>query len=92
MSVHLLKRELWIPRKREDVFEFFADAVNLERITPPWLHFKILSPQPIAMRRGAKIEYRLKIRGVPAHWVTEITAWDPPRLFTDEQLSGPYKS
>jgi len=90
MSVYILERTQVIPRPLEAVFPFFADAQNLESITPPWLHFRILTPLPIKMTEGARIEYRIRWRGVPWHWLTEITAWEPPHRFVDEQLRGPY--
>jgi ligand-binding SRPBCC domain-containing protein len=83
--------ELWLARPLEEVFAFFADPGNLEAITPPWLKFEILTPRPIVMRPGALIDYRLKVRRVPLRWRTEITAWEPPHLFVDEQLRGPYR-
>ncbi|MEO8096920.1 MAG: SRPBCC family protein [Acidobacteriota bacterium] len=92
MSVHFLRRELWIPRPRAEVFEFFSQARNLERITPPLVGFHVLTPEPIQMKPGALIEYRLKIRGIPARWITEITGWNPPFEFTDVQRKGPYKT
>lgn len=82
---------LWLPRSRPEVFEFFSDAFNLERITPPWLKFQVVTAPPIRMQEGAEIEYRLKIRGIPTRWRSRITAWDPPRRFVDEQLHGPYR-
>jgi len=83
--------ELVVPRPREQVFEFFADARNLEAITPPWLQFSILTPCPVSMGVGALIDYKLRIHGVPVKWQTEITAWDPPHRFVDEQRRGPYR-
>ena len=80
----------WLPRPREEIFRFFSDARNLQRITPEFLHFHVLTPEPIEMRRGALIDYRLKLRGVPLRWRSEITSWEPPRRFSDIQVRGPY--
>jgi ligand-binding SRPBCC domain-containing protein len=91
LKTSTLETELWLPRPREEVFAFFADAVNLELITPPWLRFQILSPLPIAMRQGALIDYRLRLRGVPLGWQTQISVWEPPLRFVDAQLRGPYR-
>jgi ligand-binding SRPBCC domain-containing protein len=88
---YILRREQWIPRPIEDVFAFFADARNLEEITPAWLGFRILSPQPIVMRRGARIQYRLRWHGVALRWLTEIQSWNPPHEFVDVQAQGPYR-
>jgi hypothetical protein len=74
----------------DETFAFFADAANLEAITPPFLSFDIVSPLPIAMREGALIEYRLRLMGAPVRWLTRIESWQPGRGFTDVQLTGPY--
>lgn len=73
------------------VFAFFSDAHNLAEITPPWLRFEVLTPAPIAMQVGTRIDYRLRLRGIPISWQSEITAWVPPRYFMDEQRRGPYR-
>src|SRR5262245_5790145 len=89
---YLIEREQWVPKPIEDVFGFFADATNLEAITPAWLRFRIVTPTPIAMAVGTLIAYRLRWRGLPLHWTTRIEAWEPPHRFVDMQLSGPYRS
>ena len=91
MAEYILEREQIIRRPRAEVFEFFADAVNLERITPPELQFHIITPPPIEVRKGALIDYELKLRGIPITWKTEITQWNPPHDFVDTALRGPYK-
>jgi ligand-binding SRPBCC domain-containing protein len=90
MAVRRIKRELWVPYRAKDVFRFFADANNLDSITPSWLHFRVLT-QDTKIEKGALLEYHLKWHGVPLRWLTEITAWDPPYRFTDTQRKGPYK-
>lgn len=87
-----LTAELQVPQTRQQVFEFFGDAFNLEAITPPWLHFAVLTPPPIEMRAGTLIDYRLRLHGIPIRWQTKITCWEPPLRFVDEQLRGPYRS
>ncbi len=87
---HTLDTHIRIPLPREDVFPFFCDASNLERITPDELHFEIVTP-PVEMKEGARIRYRLKLWGVPFHWETIIRRWEPPFRFVDEQVSGPYR-
>lgn len=86
-----LTSSVWVPVERPAAFAFFADAQNLEELTPPWLRFRVLTPQPITMRTGARIDYRLKLHGMPIGWKTEISAWDPPTGFVDTQISGPYR-
>ena len=86
-----LEAELLLPRKIEDVFSFFAEARNLEELTPPMLRFQIMSQAEIEMSSGATIDYRLRIHGVPVRWTSLISEWDPPNLFVDEQIRGPYR-
>jgi ligand-binding SRPBCC domain-containing protein len=86
-----LEQEQIIAAPRAAVFEFFSKAENLEKLTPPFLSFGILSPLPIEMKRGQFIEYRIRLGGVPMNWLTEISEWAPPERFVDEQLRGPYR-
>ncbi len=88
---YILESLQWVPKPLDQVFAFFADAGNLEALTPQWLRFSILTPQPIAMFPGVLIDYQLRWHGIPMRWKTEITRWEPPFLFEDLQLKGPYK-
>ena len=91
MKVHVLERSQRLPRPPGEVFAFFADAHNLEAITPDWLRFRIVTPGLIAMEPGALIEYRLRLHGLPIRWLTRIEAWEPGRRFVDAQVKGPYR-
>lgn len=89
MSDRILQRTQTVPVPVDEAFAFFCDPRNLEAITPAWLGFSIVEA-PAEIRRGSLIRYRLKIKGIPVRWLTEIVDWRPPRSFTDVQLRGPY--
>jgi ligand-binding SRPBCC domain-containing protein len=81
---------LWLARPRDEVFAFFANAANLEAITPPWLHFQVMNPA-LVIQQGVLIDYRLTLYGIPLKWQSEISRWNPPASFVDEQRKGPYR-
>lgn len=91
MRVFTLEIQALLPKPISQVFEFFSEPRNLERLTPPWLRFEVITPAPIEMRAGARIDYRLRLRGIPIRWQSEITVWEPPLRFVDEQRRGPYR-
>ncbi len=79
-----------VPRSRSEVFAFFSNPANLECLTPPWLHFHILTPEPLPRGEGALFEYRLRVRGLPLRWRTLIEEWREGERFVDRQVRGPY--
>jgi ligand-binding SRPBCC domain-containing protein len=91
MRIRKFNSSIWIPAPIENVFSFFSKAENLDKITPPWLHFKILTALPIEMGEGTLLDYQLKLHGIPVSWQTQITNWNPPFQFIDVQLRGPYR-
>jgi hypothetical protein len=91
MHIHQFSSEIWLARPIREIFAFFSDATNLDSITPPWLSFRTVTRQPIEMHLGTVIDYRLRVRGFPVHWRSEITEWERPYHFVDEQIRGPYR-
>jgi len=91
MNPYIIRSNIWLRSSLERVFPFFGDARNLGSITPPWLSFEVLTPQPIVMGSGTLIDYRIRVRGMPMRWRTLIEVWDPPHQFVDVQLKGPYR-
>ncbi len=90
MRIHRLQREQYVARSLDTVFSFFAEADNLERITPPWLRFSLTSAEPVKMEFGARIDYRLRVHRIPIRWTSRIEEWEPGRSFVDRQIRGPY--
>jgi len=91
MKTFLFDDALFLPVPLGELFGFFAEAKNLEKLTPPWLRFEVLTKRPITMNAGTLIDYRIHWRGIPLRWRTEIEAWEPPHRFVDRQIRGPYR-
>ena len=87
-GIHTVHREAVIPASVDETFAFFAEATNLERLTPPWINFRIRTPLPIVMREGAVIDYRIGLYGLPIPWRTRIDVWEPGVRFVDRQVAG----
>src|SRR5438477_4609784 len=89
--IHTLHTSMSLPLARDQVFAFFAEATNLQRITPPELGFEIVTSHPIHLHEGTCIASRLRLFGVPFSWQSQIQRWHPPEEFVDVQRRGPYK-
>ena len=89
--VHRLEQSQLIRRPPAEVFAFFSDAANLEKITPPVLRFSITTPPPVRIGEGALIDFRLKLHGIPFPWQSRIESFQPDRQFVDTQTRGPYR-
>jgi ligand-binding SRPBCC domain-containing protein len=89
--MHILTKTTVINKTLSEVFEFFSNAENLNKITPPDMQFKILTPLPIIIKKGTLIDYKIKVNGIPFKWQTEISEWEPNKRFVDKQLKGPYR-
>jgi len=90
MKIYKIITKQFVKRPLAEVFEFFSSPENLAEITPEDLNFKILTPEPLEMKRGAVIDYTIKLFKIPVHWRTLITTFEPPYRFVDEQIKGPY--
>ena len=91
MKTFTFESSLFLPHPPARIFAFFSNAANLELITPEWLRFDIATPSPVDMKVGTHIDYRLRFRGLPIKWRSEILVWDPPHRFVDSQIKGPYR-
>jgi hypothetical protein len=90
MKTFEINMKQYINKPLEVVFEFFSKPENLEMITPKSLSFNILTPTPIKMEKGSLIDYTIRLFGVPIHWRTLISDYEPPFRFVDQQIKGPY--
>lgn len=88
--MYTIHSQVWLPRPLDEVFRFFSDARNLQQITPGWLDFRVTGMNTNEIQSGTRIDYRLKIRGIPFRWQSEIAEWNPPYYFVDRQIVGPY--
>lgn len=90
MTVYSLTRTQVLPATPSQVFRFFENPENLATITPDWLTFRILTPQPLEMKAGALIDYTIRWMLLTVRWRTLVTTYAPPVSFVDEQVRGPY--
>lgn len=76
----------------ERVFAFHELPDAFERLIPPWENVKVIQKADIS-KIGSRAVIEMKILGVfPVKWIAEHTKYEPPRMFEDIQISGPFKS
>jgi ligand-binding SRPBCC domain-containing protein len=90
--LHTLQTKQFIKSDIQTVWDFMSSPENLEKITPTYMGFKILSDlNNSKMYPGQIIEYYVTpVAGIKMHWVTEITHVKNLEFFVDEQRFGPY--
>ena len=82
--------EQWVSQPIEKVFGFFSESKNLEVLTPKFLNFKVLHQSTEKITEGTRLDYRLRLHGVPVRWQSLITDFQPNVCFSDKQTKGPY--
>lgn len=87
----LYQARQWVPAPIDQVFKFFGDVQNLEKMAPPEVDFKVIRKSSVELQKGTLIDYKLKIHGIPISWRTRIESWTPNKQFSDTQQYGPYK-
>lgn len=75
----------------ECVFAFHELPEALQRLTPPWESVQILQAAA-DLNVGSRAIIKSRSFGLfPALWVAEHTAYDPPHMFEDVQVEGPFR-
>ena len=92
MKYYEFKKKQFINLPINEVFDFFSNPVNLEKVTPQYLNFKINTKLPLVMGKGKYFNYQLRVRGISMKWISLISLYNPPHCFIDEQIKGPYSS
>jgi len=88
MADYILERRVWLPRSRPEVFEFFADPRNLERLHPAWARPRWLAPPPARLAPGAVLDFQAA--WLPGRWRVIVREFDAPYRFVDAQVRGPF--
>jgi ligand-binding SRPBCC domain-containing protein len=84
-------KESLIKAQPERVFAFHELPDALARLTPPWEKARVIEPAP-DLRVGSTAIVETRLFGLfPVRWVAKHTAYDPPRMFEDVQVSGPFR-
>lgn len=90
--MYQLKRQQLVKTDMATCWDFFSSPGNLQKITPKYMGFDVLTEVPEKMYEGLMIEYRVRpLLGIPMNWITEITHVKEHQFFVDEQRKGPYR-
>lgn len=82
--------EQWVPQPVKDIYAFFGESKNLEVLTPEFLKFKVLRQSTEKISEGTRLDYSLRLHGIPIRWQSLIKDWQTNVCFVDIQTKGPY--
>jgi ligand-binding SRPBCC domain-containing protein len=94
MKIYALNFEQQISISLAEAWDFFSSPLNLAKIIPEKMDFKITSDfeNGYKMYEGMLITYKVApILGIKLDWITEITTVKDFEYFIDEQRFGPFK-
>src|SRR5215813_1123199 len=84
-------RESLVHANAQCVFAFHERPDALSLLMPPWESARVISQARISELGSRTIIEATIIGPFTARWVAEHTAYEPPRMFEDVQLGGPFR-
>ena len=83
---------MWLPWSQEEAFDLFGDVEQLDSLTPSWFRLVPVRSRDRLSRlaAGAKIDYKLRWRGLPLRWQSVIVTWRRPDEIVYRQGRGPF--
>ena len=90
MADYVIERRLWLRRRRQEVFGFFADPKNLGALHPEWARPRWLVEPPDRLDAGAVLDFSVAVAGLRVRWRVMVREFDPPFRFVDAQIRGPF--
>ncbi|MGB0178399.1 MAG: SRPBCC family protein [Owenweeksia sp.] len=88
----VFKQEQYIPVSLDQAWEFFANPLNLAKLTPPKMNFKVLGDLPGEVHDDLIVRFRVSpLRGINVNWTSVISKVVPKKYFSDVQVEGPFR-